>query len=117
MSSGEALREIQQDRLIELVRRSRRFVPHYQEMNLPEPEPNVDAAKGIEEILGTFPVLEKSHYRDAPESFIASDIPSERLRKGKTSGTTGSALPLWYTSEVTRGRIRGSLATSTLARN
>ncbi|HIF92031.1 MAG TPA: phenylacetate--CoA ligase family protein [Myxococcales bacterium] len=100
MSSSEALREIQQDRLIELVRRARRFVPHYQEMHLPEPEPQVDAAKGIEEILGTFPILEKTDYRDAPESFIASDIPSERLFKGKTSGTTGSALPLWYTSEA-----------------
>jgi phenylacetate-CoA ligase len=100
MSSDEALREIQQDRLLELVRRARRYVPHYQAMNLAEPEAQVDAAKGIEEILAMFPVLEKADYRDAPESFIASDIPRDLLIEGKTSGTTGSALPLWYTSEA-----------------
>lgn len=100
MSSDEALREIQQDRLVELASRALRFVPHYEKMGLPEPEPQVDAAKGIEEILSTFPVLEKADYRDAPESFIASDLPREVLIKGKTSGTTGSALPLWYTPEA-----------------
>jgi phenylacetate-CoA ligase len=100
MSSNEALLEIQQDRLIELVRRARRFVPHYQSMDLPEPEPQDDAARGIEAILSSFPILEKSDYRDAPESFIASDIPREQLITGKTSGTTGSALPLWYTAEA-----------------
>ena len=100
MSSVEALREIQQDRLIKLVRRARRFVPHYRAMDLAEPEADVDAAKGIAAILSMFPVLEKSTYRDAPESFIASDIPPGRLMRGHTSGTTGSALPLWYTAET-----------------
>jgi phenylacetate-CoA ligase len=100
MSSDEALLEIQQDRLIELVRRARRFVPHYQKMDLPEPEPRVDAAEGISEILSHFPILEKSDYRNAPESFIASDIPRNLLIEGTTSGTTGSALPLWYTAET-----------------
>jgi len=100
MSSAEALYEIQQDRLIHLVRRARRFVPHYRAMDLDEPEPDVDAEQGIAAILSMFPVLEKSIYRDAPESFVASDIPTGRLMRGKTSGTTGSAMPLWYTSEA-----------------
>ncbi len=100
MSSLEALHEIQQDRLIELVRRARRFVPHYQAMNLPEPEPGLDAADGMAAILSMFPVLEKATYRDSPESFLASDIPRHRLMRGKTSGTTGSALPLYYTAEA-----------------
>jgi phenylacetate-CoA ligase len=69
-------------------------------LGLPEPESDPDARRGIETILSCFPVLEKSTYRQAPESFIASDIPSRRLLRGKTSGTTGSALPLWYTSEA-----------------
>lgn len=97
MSSAETLREIQQDRLVDLVRRAREFVPHYREMDLAEPEPGIDAEQGIAAILSMFPVLEKSVYRDDPESFIASDIPPSRLVRGKTSGTTGSALPLWYT--------------------
>ena len=100
MSSTESLREIQQDRLIGLVGRARRVVPHYRAMELVEPEPGLDAADGIDAILSMFPVLEKSDYRDAPESFIASDIPRGRLMQGRTSGTTGSALPLWYTAET-----------------
>jgi phenylacetate-CoA ligase len=100
MSSTDALREIQQDRLIDLVRRARRFVPHYRAMDLAEPEPALDADDGIAAILSMFPVLEKSTYRDAAESFLASDVSRGRLMRGKTSGTTGSALPLWYTAET-----------------
>jgi len=104
-SSEEQLLEIQQRRLIELVRRARRFVPHYAALGLPEPDPETEAdptdpKRGIERMLAMFPVLEKSAYREAPESFLASDVPASRLRKGKTSGTTGSALPLWYTPEA-----------------
>ena len=100
MSGAEALREIQQDRLINLVQRARLFVPHYRAMDLAEPEPGLDAEQGIAKILSQFPVLEKTTYRDAPESFIATDIPQANLLRGKTSGTTGSALPLWYTEET-----------------
>ena len=66
-------------------------------MNLPAFDASAeDPAKGIQ--IDAFPVLEKQAYRDAPESFLAEDVPSERRIK-ETSGTTGSALPLWYTSE------------------
>ena len=99
-SSVEVLREIQHKRLIELVHRARRYVPHYEALGIPEPEHQIDTAKGISEILSSFSVLEKQTCRDAPESFIASDIPASRLLRGKTSGTTGSALPLWYTARA-----------------
>lgn len=99
-SSLERLLEIQQERLIRLVERARRFVPHYAKLAIPEPRHDSDPNRGIDTILAAFPVLEKADYRAAPESFIAGDIPRERLIKGKTSGTTGSALPLWYTPEA-----------------
>ena len=99
-SSTRELETLQQTRLVQLANRARRFSPHYAAMDLPEFSVNVDAAKGIREILAAFPVLEKADYRDAPESLIASDIPTEKLIRGKTSGTTGTALPLWYTSEA-----------------
>ena len=99
-SSTKVLETLQQARLVQLANRARRFSPHYAAMKLPEFAANVDAAKGIGEILAAFPVLEKADYRDAPESLIASDIPTEKLIRGKTSGTTGTALPLWYTSEA-----------------
>jgi len=99
-SSEQDLQRIQHERLRALVGRARRFVPHYAAMNLPEPESDPDPRRGIAATLAAFPVLEKSTYRDAPESFIASDIAPRRLIRGKTSGTTGSALPLWYTPEA-----------------
>lgn len=99
-SSQENLQEIQQRRLVELVRRARRTVPHYAAFGIAEPELDPDPEKGIAAILAEFPVLEKSAYRAAPESFLASDLVSKRLVRGKTSGTTGSALPLWYTPEA-----------------
>lgn len=97
----ERLYEIQQTRLIELANRARLYVPHYREMDLPEFDPTLEGSSraGIHRILDRFPILEKSVYREAPQSFIAEDVPQGRLLKGKTSGTTGSALPLWYTPE------------------
>lgn len=101
-SSANALEALQLERLVRLVNRARRYVPHYAAMDLPEfsADSSADPAKGIAEILAAFPVLEKTDYRDAPESLIASDIPKEKLMRGKTSGTTGTALPLWYTAEA-----------------
>lgn len=99
-SSRERLLEIQQDRLHGLAARARRHVPHYAKLALPEPRREADPQRGIEGMLAAFPVLEKADYRAEPESFIAADIPPRRLLKGKTSGTTGTALPLWYTSEA-----------------
>ena len=98
-ASLATLRAYQQDRLVELANRARLGVPHYRAQVLPVFEPADDPAKGLREILDAFPVLEKQAYRDAPESFLAEDIPADRRLAGKTSGTTGSALPLWYTSE------------------
>lgn len=96
----EALQSIQQDRLIELVRRARQYVPHYAALGVPEPSRHDDGAKGVAEILSGFPVLEKESYRDSPDAFLASDIPASDLIPGTTSGTTGSALRLWQTRET-----------------
>jgi hypothetical protein len=67
-SSTEALQELQQDRLLVLANRARRFVPHFAAMDLPEFEPDSDASRGIDAILSAFPVIEKSAYREAPET-------------------------------------------------
>ena len=99
-SSEERLREIQWQRLRELVERARRFVPHYRALELPPPAEGGEAGTALEKTLAAIPVLEKEQYAAAPESFLAEDIPAGRLRKGKTSGTTGTALRLWYTPET-----------------
>jgi phenylacetate-coenzyme A ligase PaaK-like adenylate-forming protein len=50
--------------------------------------------------LPIFAQLDKRAYRDQPQAFIARDVARHRLYRGKTSGTTGTALPLWYTLEA-----------------
>lgn len=99
-SSEEALRSLQQARLISLVERAREAVPHYASLDVPPPVADSDPVTGIEKILDAFPVLEKTVYRDAPELFLSKAIDHTTLIKGKTSGTTGMALPLWYTREA-----------------
>ena len=99
-SSNEALRRIQYDRLRRAVDRARRFVPFYRDLDLPAAPPVEDPEEGIARLLSELPVLEKATYRDDPERFLACDLSKDRLLKGKTSGTTGTALPLWYTPEA-----------------
>ena len=98
-ASLDTLYADQQRRLLTLANRARLHAPHYRALSLPVFEAADDPVAGMRAILDAFPVLEKQTYRDAPESFLAEDVPADRRLKGKTSGTTGSALPLWYTSE------------------
>lgn len=94
----ERLLELQRERLDALIRRARQHVPYYRD--LPEPSRAKDPALAIRETLRNIPPLDKLAYRDQPEAFIARDIPSHRLISGRTSGTTGTALPLWCTPET-----------------
>jgi phenylacetate-CoA ligase len=94
----ERLHELQRERLAELVQRARSCVPYYRD--LPEPSDARDPLKAIAETLSRIPPLEKREYRDQPEAFLARDVSRARLLRGRTSGTTGTALPLWATPEV-----------------
>jgi phenylacetate-CoA ligase len=97
-ASTEELVAIQRDRLDRLVRRAREHVPYYRD--LPPPAEHRDPAEAIRRTLAAIPPLEKRTYRDQPRAFLARDVPRHRLRRGRTSGTTGTALPLWYTPET-----------------
>jgi len=92
------LHRIQRERLDRLVRHARENVPYYRE--LPPPCEAQDPQTAIERTLASIPPLEKSTYRERCEELLARNIPRGRLIKGKTSGTTGTALPLWYTPEA-----------------
>ncbi|HEX2484034.1 MAG TPA: hypothetical protein VHQ66_01965, partial [Myxococcota bacterium] len=94
----ERLHALQRERLHVLVRRARAHVPYYRD--LPPPSDARDPLEAMTRTLAAIPPLEKSAYREQPEAFLAADVPPARLRKGKTSGTTGTALPLWYTPEA-----------------
>jgi phenylacetate-CoA ligase len=94
----ERLQEYQRQRLDRLLRRARVHVPYYRD--LAPPCEARDPVEAMRETLSRIPPLEKRAYRDDPEAFFARDVPRHRLHRGKTSGTTGTALPLWYTPET-----------------
>ena len=94
----DALHALQRERLVQLVERCRRHVPHYRD--LPPASEVRDPLEAMARTLASISPLDKAEYGAQPQAFIARDIPRRRLRYGKTSGTTGTALPLWYTPEA-----------------
>lgn len=92
------LKEMQRDRLQRLVERAREHSPFYKD--IPAPSYARDPGEAIEETLARLPILEKKKYRDNTDSIVTCDIPSRQLRRGMTSGTTGTALRLYYTRET-----------------
>jgi phenylacetate-CoA ligase len=94
----EQLQRIQRQRLFHLLNHARTNVPYYQD--LPPPVDARDAAEAVERTLAAIPPLDKSTYRDRTDELLARNIPRRRLIPGKTSGTTGTALKLWWTPEA-----------------
>jgi len=94
----DALHEIQRRRLAALVERARAHGPH--DRDLPPPDTHPDAREAVARTLAAIPPLAKSVYRDQPGDFLARDVPRFRLRRSQTSGTTGTALPVWYTLDT-----------------
>jgi len=92
------LLEFQRKRLDDLVERARRHVPHYRELG--PASPSADPERALTETLNAIPPLDKETYRAHPENFLARDVAKNQLFAGQTSGTTGTALPLWFTAET-----------------
>jgi len=97
-AAEEQLREIQRQRLDLLVDQARQNVPYYRDLE--PPSRNKDPLVAMRETLASIPPLHKRAYRDQPSAFISRQVPRRRLRSGQTSGTTGTALPLWHTPET-----------------
>ena len=96
--SLEEMHSLQWRRLERLVTRARKHVPHYKD--LPPSSTNSDGEAAIRETLESIPVLGKDTYRENSQNFVASDIPKRQILRGKTSGTTGTALPLYSTKST-----------------
>jgi phenylacetate-CoA ligase len=92
------LHEIQWRRLRRVVEHARAHVPFY--ASLAPPREGADAGDAIRATLAQIAPLEKQTYRNRCEEFLARDRDRRELLRGKTSGTTGTALPLWYTPEA-----------------
>lgn len=72
-------------------------MPFYSD--LPPPSKSTDPAQAISETLGQIPPTDKTDYRDSPERFLSRRADPRVLHKSQTSGTTGTAIPLWQTSQ------------------
>lgn len=99
--SVEQLRALQLARLSRAIETARAHVPYYRDLAPPAAcSDPAEAERVISETLAAIAPLEKSAYRERPESFLDGSIPRARLRRSQTSGTTGTALPLWYVPEA-----------------
>ncbi|MEE3327706.1 MAG: hypothetical protein VX252_10245 [Myxococcota bacterium] len=93
----EALHEYQRTRLNELIETARTSVPYYRDL-APASDAK-DPLQSIQETLGSITPLEKMTYRNSANQFISNRIPRSRLHQNFTGGTTGTALPIFYTPE------------------
>ena len=93
----EELHEIQRTRLVQLIETARTSVPYYK--GLAPASKTGDPVQAIREALSNIEPLEKITYRNSANQFISNQIPKSRLQKNYTGGTTGTALPIFYTPE------------------
>jgi phenylacetate-CoA ligase len=80
-----------------ILEHAREHIPYYR--FLPPVVETKDPAESIARTLERIPPLEKSVYRARSRDFVAMDIPARRIGEVSTSGTTGTALPVWHTPE------------------
>ncbi len=94
----EQLHALQRERLDRLVRIAREHVPYYRDLE--PPSEREDPQEAVAETLSRIPPLEKRAYRDQPQAFLSRLVPRRRQLPAQTSGTTGTALPLWHSPET-----------------
>ena len=95
--STEVHQARQWEMLQQLIERARIHAPYYR--FLPPVIDAGDPASSIEKTLANIPPLEKAVYRARSHDFVCRDVPPRRLHQRSTSGTTGTALPVWHTTE------------------
>ena len=98
VESDEGLCALQRERLDALVRDARAHVPYYRD--LAPPSEKRDPAEAMRETLSGIPPLEKRAYRDQPHAFLSRKVSRLGLHTAQTSGTTGTALPLWHSART-----------------
>ena len=95
---AEASREDQERRLRNTISWAAETVPHYREMFRRE---GLDPRSiSTLEDLKQIPFLEKETVRERPQSLRSERVPDRQTIPAHTSGTTGTALRLYYTKEA-----------------
>lgn len=93
----ERLHALQRDRLRHLVTHAREQVPFY--AGIPPFVEAADPAEAIRETLAGIPPVDKATYRERQADLLARDASPAQMIRATTSGTTGTALPIWLTLE------------------
>ncbi len=93
----DELYRIQRQRLDALIQHARKNVPYFR--SLPPPSTARDDRTAIAETLAQIPILEKAELTRSGEALRAVNLSPKQQIRGKTSGTTGSALAFYYTPE------------------
>ena len=75
-------------------------MPYYRALDLAPPAEASDPEEAIQRTLRALPVLEKATVREHPAAFFAEDHAERDVLAGRTSGTTGSSVPLRYTPQA-----------------
>lgn len=88
------LHAIQALRLAELIEHARTAVPYYGD--LPPMQRKRDPREAVAATLAAIPPLPKEIYRDDPELFLSRERSRLGWIRSQTSGTTGTALRLYY---------------------
>jgi phenylacetate-CoA ligase len=95
IGEGDAeLRALQALRLADLIGYARAHVPYY--ASISPMQRRRDPRDAIDSTLAEVAPLEKATYRDDPFRLLSDARPRHRWKRGRTSGTTGTALELWY---------------------
>jgi len=88
------LKEFQNEKLREIIRHAYETVPYYREV-MDERKLTPSDIQTVED-LPKLPILTKQILRSRTDDFLSSAIPRNKMISGKTGGTTGTSLKLFF---------------------
>ena len=90
----------QEERLAYILHRAATQVPYYRNH---WQQRRRQGDKASWELLSNWPVLQKQTIRQQPQQFVADDCELDKLFCDRTSGTTGTPLPIWLSQATNTG--------------
>ena len=90
--------EYQNKQLNHLVQHAGKHIPYYRELfgQLGLPPEDIKTVSDLQKL----PILEKSQVREAPLQFVDERLDSKKLISDRTTGSTGTPIQIFKTSEV-----------------
>ncbi len=96
--SNEEIKAYQKERLIKIIDHAYQYVPYYRK-KMKEFKLVPNDFKKISD-LQKLPILTKDIVKSDTNDFISTQYSKKKLKRGRTSGTTGSPLELYWDNEM-----------------